>query len=309
LTLSEDADPVTGMLILAPTGVYTGRVKQGIDLVIGRYAQKSRTNIKVELVPTENWVGDLEYKARFVESIRDYVMTTWKEAAGYNITCEAIPLQMDEEEILGGWLLKHVCDFFKASVGRSVHIDLTAGPREWMLAAMNVASFFEKVELYYIKPKSQKYPKDYSEAQASDPGIPKLDILATSSTLSKWVTPKDEEGEANAPYILFNTIFEMAKHASHGSSANELAKVWVPIEEDNEIIEYKEHLPESLRVAASDRVKEYSTYRKSISKYLNAIQSFRLFEGKGKSVRMTYRGAMLGISLFSSNQQGTSGTA
>lgn len=299
------------MLIMAPTGIYTGRVKQGIDLVIGRYAQKSRTKIQVELVPTTNWVGEPDYLSRFVESVKDYVMKTWKESAGYNISCQAIPVQMDEEELLAGWLQDHVCSFLQTNDG-TVHIDLTAGPREWMLSAMNVASFFGKVELYYVKPKSHKYPGDYSQEEANDPGIPKLDVLSTSGTLSKWVIPKDEDGEANVPYILFKTIFEMAHGASHGDSADELTKVLVPIEEDDGIAEYKKHLPEPLRVTISDAPEkrkienpkrtEYSTYRKSISKYLTAIQPFKLFEVRGKSVSMTYRGAMLGISLFSSQQ-------
>lgn len=295
---SDEQEPLLALLIVAPTGVYSGRVRQGIDLIIGQYADKQKTKTGIDLIASANWAADPTYKAEFVEKVREHVMKTWKESAEYNVVCEDCVVSMEEEEFLTGWLLERVCKFFKTHDRARTFIDLTAGPKEWLMAAMNVANVFSKVELYNVAPKFKKGPGDYDKEEVNDPGIPKLDSVATSGVaLARWVRPTDEDGKVNSQHQLFQTIFRMAQSlVSSKHSPQELTRVWVPIEEERGLEEYRASLP------SGSRKQDNSTFRKSISKNLTSVQPFRLFEIKGKSVRMTYRAAMLALALFAANQ-------
>jgi len=288
------------LLIIAPTGVYTGRVRRGIDLVLGSQSKVKETKVRVILVAGENWIqSDESYKADFVDKVKDYVLGTWKQ--DLDIVCEAVVLPTSNEEHLTGWLLKELSVFFKTSRGEAeVFIDLTSAPKEWLFAAMNVLNFFPKIELYYVRPMHERLPKDYDERDVEDEGHPKLETIRMGyarQPLPQWMTPKGKKGETNIQYILFQTIFRLAQSIATEKgldSLEELDKVWVPIEEDRGLIEYRRSLPQNLRKKFLDD----SILRKSISKYLTGVDPFRLFEVKAKSVRMTMRATKLGQTLF-----------
>jgi len=302
---SEEKPTLSTLLVIAPTGIYTGRVRRGIDLVLGSETKATETKVRVILVSGQSWIqSDPSYKTEFVDKLKDYTLQTWKQTAGLDIVCEDVALPISNEEHLTGWLLKELSAFFKTSRGEAeAFIDLTSASKEWLLAAMNVFNFFPKVELYYVKPMRERRPSDYYKSDRSeieDEGHPKLETVRIGyarEPLPHWTTPKDEKGKMNIQYLLFQTIFRLAQSiaAKRGiDSLEELDKVWVPIEEDYGLTEYRRSLPKNLRGKFLDD----STLRKSISKHLTAVESFRLFEVKGKSIRMTIRAMKLGQTLF-----------
>jgi len=295
---SERNPPLRSLLIIAPTGIYAGRVKKGIDLVIGRETEVEETKVRVILVAGENWIQSEPYKAKFVDKLKDYVLATWKEKGKLDITCDCTVLPVDREEYLTGWLLKQLSDFFESSPREAeVFVDLTSAPKEWQLAAMNVVNFFPRVEAYYVKPSYERQPKDYDQEEIDDEGHPKLETVRTGEPrqpLPHWIEPMDR-GEPNLQFLLFKAIFRLAKSMA-AEKKLDLDKVLVPIEEERGLEEYKSVLPEKLR--KDQKFVDYSRLRKSISKYLTSVEPFRLFEVKAKSVRMTLRAVMLGQALF-----------
>lgn len=283
-------------LIIVPIGVYVGRIRKGIDVIIA-----SRTDVgakvRVILVANETWIqSDESYKTEFVDKLKHYILSVWKKELGSDIICDSVSLPMTDEEYLTGWLLNELSIFFKTVRGEAF-IDLTSAPKEWTLATINVLNFFPRVELYYVKPMHERGPKDYAIIEIQDEGHPKLETVRTGEPrqpLPHWIEPMDR-GEPNLQYLLFKTIFRLAKSMA-AEKKLDLDKVWVPIEEERGLEEYKSVLPEKLR--KDRKFVDYSRLRKSISKYLTSVEPFRLFEVKAKSVRMTLRATMLGQVLF-----------
>jgi len=182
---------------------------------------------------------------------------------------------------------------------------------EWQLATINISSFFPNLELYYVKPKYEKQSADYSIKDIEDEGHPKLETVRTGDArqpLPHWMELENEKGKMNPQYLLFQTIFCLAQSIAREKGLDPLKgldKVWVPIEEPrgleeygNRLREYMRSLPQNQRKNLESMVSDHSKLMKSISKYLTAVDIFRLFEVKRKSVRMTLRAAMLGQTLF-----------
>jgi len=312
---SEESPALSSLLVIAPVGIYVGRVRKGIDLVLGSQTKAKETKVKVILVSGQNWIqSDQSYKAQFVDKVKDYVLGTWKRTGELDIVCDDVILPIDEEEYLTGWLLKELSAFFKASPGEAeAFIDLTSAPKEWQLATINVLNFFPRIELYYVKPKYERQPKDYDKTEIEDEGHPKLQTVRTGEArqpLPYWTEPTTDKRELNIQYLLFETIFRLAQSIAVEKGLDplkELHKVWVPIEERRGIDEYKHclekckhRLPREFHGTLSDD----SRLKKSVSKCLTAVDIFRLFEVKGKSVRMTLRAAMLGQTLFAGRAKG-----
>jgi len=295
---------LTRLLVIAPTGIYLGRVKTGIDTLLASETKAKETEARVILVAGENWTErDPSYKAKFVDSLKDYILKTWKQETGLNIICTEEVLPMNEEHATG-WLLKELYDFFKTckeTEEAEAFIDLTSAPKEWLFAAINILNFFPSVELYYVKPTGERQPKDYTDQrEIEDEGHPKPETVRIGHArqpLPRWITPKDEKGKPNVHYCLFETIFELARSiaAEKGlDPSKELDKVYVPIEEKKGLDELRKRFPKDIQKRFSDD----SALRKSVSKHLTAVEPFKLFEVKGRWVRMTLSATMLGQALF-----------
>jgi len=299
---SGKTSTLTRLLILAPTGIYTGRVKKGIDLVLGSQIKAEETKVGVILVAGENWIQSESYKREFVDKLKNYVLLTWKERGKLDITCDCMVLPMDKEEYLTGWLLKELFDFFETSgVEAEVFIDLTSAPKEWLFAVMNVLNFFPRAEAYYVKPAYERKPADYDKKEIDDEGHPMLETVRTGEPrqpLPHWIEPIHRR-TPNLQYLLFQTIFSLAKSIAPERKldpSKELDKVWVPIEERSGLDKYRAVLPGKLR--KDPMFLDDTRLKKSISKYLSSVEPYRLFEVRGKSVRMTLRAVMLGQRLF-----------
>ncbi len=311
-THSGDGTALDRLLLIAPIGVYLGRVRTGIDLVLAGQTKAKTTKVRVILAAGENWINEVDpsgksYKREFVDTLKDYVLRTWRDEAQVDIVCDSVVLPWEDEEYLAGWLLKVLSDFFGSSRAQAeAFIDLTSAPKEWQLATIDVSNFFANMELYYVKPKMKKGPFQYAYEEVEDKGHPRLETVRTSvprQPLPQWLNVKDDNEEPNVQYILYKTIFELAKNqvtSEQQDSADELAKVWVPLEQEAYLNEYRKRLRETL--GSTDR--DATHLKKSISKYLTSVEPFRLFEVRGKSVRMTLRAAMVGQSLFGSNKEG-----
>jgi hypothetical protein len=301
----DESEPLGSLLILAPTGVYTGRVKHGIEMVIGQYADKSETKIRVLLVAGTDWIKlDQTYKAKFVDKLKDEIMATCKDEKEYNIQCDDIELSFEREEYVSGWMLKELCAFFTGDENnpKMGFIDTTGGPKEWWIAALHAVHFFSPVEVYTVRPYKQKKPSDYDQSEVDDPGFSKLEMNPPAEAiLNDWVRPEKiggKEGEINDEYYLFKTIYVLARRKA-GASADALTKAWVDIEQDAEYREY-------VRILPKDKAKKFhneSAGKKSISVYLTTVAPYGLLEvkekaKKKKSVRLTPMGAMLAVELF-----------
>lgn len=306
----EEDEPesiLSDILILAPTGVYTGRVKHGIGMVIGQYAdRKKQTRIRVLLVAGSDWVApdppNPTYKINFVDKLKADILATWKSQEHYDVECEEIELPFEAEEQVSGWMLKELCAFFAQGEARIAFIDTTAGTKEWLFAALYVVNFFPDVEVYSVKPSNPRKPADYSPEEVMDQGLSKLELTPLGgAVLSDWVKPKSRKNgkeETNDQYYLFKTIYILAREKA-GSAPDALTKVWINIEKDAEYKRYIQILPK-------ERVKRFhdeSGGKKSISILLNAVAPYGLFEikekkKKQKSVQLTPRGAMLARELF-----------
>ena len=297
------------LLLVAPTGIYRGRVAKGIDLVLGSQTVKKETKIRVVLIAGADWVKiDESYKRDFVDRLKHYVLKTWKEQAGLAVVCDDMILEWGDEEYLTGWLLKELSAFFKTYRGEAeAFIDLTSGTKEWLFAAINALSFFPRVVLYNVRATGVKKPSQYEDTEKDNPGIPKLEVVRTGAAvqpLPQWIQPKNEKGKPNVHYRLFETIFELAESIAVEKGldpSTELDKVWVPIQERSGLDEYRRRLKKNLKGLPHDFVRTFhsvSGLRKSISKYLTGVEFFGLFEVKGRSVRMTLRAVMLGQALF-----------
>jgi hypothetical protein len=297
--IHSDDDAPDGLLIVSPIGVYLERVKRGIDHVISSYASipksgvKPTTKLRVILVAQPEWLnGDPEYEDKFVANITTHVLGGWT-AEGYDIECTCDYVSYDDEEHLVGWLLSRLGSFFKKNGKQMACIDLTAGPKEWQFAAINVAQYFPNLVFYNVKPKAVRKPSDYDPTEINDPGRPIIPVINLGeAAYAAWVTPKNDAG-MHHQYVLFRTIFDIAReHASDPSSPTDLASVWVAINDADALGRYRE---------AIQGQKDDPSLRKSISKHLTAVQPLRLFEVNTtkKHVRMTVRAAMLALSLFS----------
>jgi len=270
--------------------------------VLGRQPEAKQTKVKVVLIAGQDWIErNQSYKANFVDKLRDYVLQTWKQTGEYDVVCEDAVIPLNEEEYLTGWLLKNLCAFFQTSRGQAkAFIDLTSAPKEWLFAAINVSNVFSSVELYYVKPMSERTPSDYGEEDIKDEGYPRLQTVRTGGVrkpLLPWTKPTNEKGEANPQYLLFQTIFSLAQSIAHEKGLDpleQLHEVWVPIEENSGLNEYKNRLPSKLLKQFVDD----AALKKSVSKHLTAVDMFKLFVVKRKSVKMTLRAAMLGQALF-----------
>jgi len=303
LPKSAQTSQLSRLLIIAPIGIYLKRVKRGIDNVLFRQTALGETKVRVILVAGQDWIQtDLSYKTEFVDKLKDYVLSIWKQEAGLDVVCDVTVLPMDDEEYLTGWLLKELSLLFKTSgIEAGAFVDLTSAPREWLFAAINVLNFFPNVELYYVKPMYRKSPKDYTESEIHDEGHPKLEVVRTSygrQALRQWTEPKDHRGMPNLQYLLFRTIFRFAQKIAKEKALDpsRLDEVWVPIKEQRGLEEYRSSIAKSFRRNSS--FSDDSRLRKSISKHLTIVEAFGLFEVKGKSVRITLRAVMLGQTLF-----------
>jgi len=306
LSHSDELSALSALLIVAPTGIYTGRVRRGIDLVLANQADK-KTKVRVILIAGHDWIqSDSSYKANYVDKLTDYVLTTWKQEEGLDIVCDDMELPMENEEYLTGWLLAELSLFYKTSRGEAeAFIDLTSAPKEWLFAAINVLNFFPKLELYYVKPKFKKLPKQYRKSERMDEGSPRLETVRSGEArppLPQWISPQNEKGELNVHYFLFKTIFELAQSIAANKGLNfpnGLSQVWVPIEEESGLQEYRQRLDKKrLPREFQETIDDDSRLMRSIGKHLDAVEPFRLFEHKRHSVRMTFRATMLGQVLF-----------
>jgi len=304
---SDEMEGVPALLVIAPVGIYLERVRTGIDIVLGSQTKVGVTKVQVVLTAEESWLkADESYKAEFIDYLKDKILETWKKGEGLDIACDCVALPMEDEEFLTGWLLKELYLYFKNFPNEAeAFIDLTSAPKEWQFAAINALNFFPKVELYYVKSAGRKQPRQYDEAERKDPGHPRLEVVRTGAVrqpLPRWIQPRNEKGEPNVQYRLFETIFALAESIAADKGldpSSELDKVWVPIEEEQGLVEYKRHLPEKLKSKYLDN----SALKKSISKCLTDVQFFGLFEVKGSSVRMTLRAAVLGQVLFANRRK------
>jgi len=286
------------LLVIAPVGAYIGRVQSGIDRILSQNASPS-TRVVVVLVVGSDWIAmDNAYKSSFVEPVRNHLLKTWQQEK-FQIECQVRELPLDEEDYVAGWLLGTISDFLSSNPKDSpVHVDLTSGPKEWQFAAIDVSHFFSNLELYFVKSTIKRRPSDFPEEQIREQGHPKLQIVRTGqSTLRHWLEPADEKyGQPNQPYVLFKAVLEfaLAKTPRSTQDAEELTRILVPVEADDFIRHYRELLPSELE----SRLRDDSDLKRSISKLLSSVEMFKLFEREGRSVRLTIKGAMLGLSLF-----------
>jgi len=285
-------------IVAVPVGVHIGRIRKGIDMIIASRANVG-TKVRVILVANQTWIQqDQSYKTEFVDKLKDYILTIWEKELGSGIICDNVSLPMDNEEYLTGWLLKELSIFFKTDQGEAF-IDLTSATKEWNFATLNILGFFPRVELYYVKPRYERGPKDYDVNEIEDEGHPKLETVRIGEAqrpLSHWIRPKGDSGEPNLPYLIFKTIFALAQSMAKErrlDPSRELDKVWVPI---YEALDKYKSLTQKLhqKSLSSDN----AALMKSISKYLTSVEPYRLFEVKGRGVRMTLRATMLGLALF-----------
>jgi len=287
------------VLAVAPTGVFLGRVKRGIDLVLATQSGAKGTKVRVLLVSDERWMSDGSYKTEFVEKLRDYVLATWKKTVGLDLVCDCEILPMTDVEYLTGWLLERLSAFFKSSGPEgTAFVDLTSAPKEWVFATTNVSNFFPRVRFYYVKSIREKKATEYSREEIEDAGLPKLEEIPAGypvELLRRWIEPETDTEETNIPYLLFRTIFRSAQNIAAEKGLDSLEKAWVPIRDDRWLNEYRLGLEETQRTRLP---RLDSDLMKSVSKHLTAVKSYNLFEEKPHSVRMTLRGAMLGQALF-----------
>jgi hypothetical protein len=132
LTYSAEIEPLSEMLVLTPTGVYRGRVKKGVEMVLGHYAEqvtpgmrtKPQTKIRVVLVVGKDWIDEPTYREAWVDDIKRYV-STWKDT--FDVTCQEQVIPFETEEYLSGWLLGELSSFFKGPGMRKAYVDLTSG--------------------------------------------------------------------------------------------------------------------------------------------------------------------------------------
>jgi len=291
---------LAGLIVIAPVGAYKGRVLTGIDLVLGSQAAAT-TRADVVLVVSNEWAQDPAYRKNLVDSVQQRVIDTWKREAGLDIRCKQVTLPIENEDHVAGWLLKELTLFFKTFKGDAeAFVDLTSGPKEWHFAALNISDFFSNLELYYVRPSRRLQYEEYSPQQIEDRGLPRLEIVRgghVQEPLPKWVASKGAGGTRNPQYLLYETIFQHAKRlvADKGSTAiDQLSSVLIPIK--------GAFLDEYRRVLEQKRMPKFrddAALMKSISKQFNAIMHLGLFERHGNSIRMTFRGAMLGQALFS----------
>jgi hypothetical protein len=294
----SDEAPALGMLlVIAPTGAYTGRVRTGINLVLGSEAALEQTKVRVILIAGKEWLEDSTYRQKFVDPLQAHVLDTWKTKGKMDVECQVKDLPMQSEEHLTAWLLTELSTFFSGTKAEAeAYIDLTAGPKEWQFAAMNVSNFFENLELYYVGPETARKPTEYDSHEVDDPGFPKLESVRTGEPrrpLLQWRLSKDEKGKPNPHYILFKTIYELAKKQAETKGVA-LDKVWVPILERQGLDAYRERLPREHKTKLTND----AGLMRHIGKLLNGVEAFRLFERTPKSTRMTLRGTALAQSIF-----------
>lgn len=302
LSHSANEEVLSAIFIIAPTGIYRGRVKQGVDLIMDKFADKSQTKTRILLVPGLDWISFPNYRRDHVEDVKSYVLKTWKELQSFNVVCDEVELSFETIETMTGWLLSQLFVFFRDSENSKAFIDLTAGPKEWVFAAINAANFFPNVALYNVKARFSKSPDKYETDEKDDRGIPKWESITTGGeALSKWLKPEDEDQVPNLQYYLLRTIVELARSAvpQAPSATNDqrleaLTKVDVPISEQKGLSALKNNLPQVVR----DRFVDDSALKKSISKCLTGIRPYGLFQEKGKSLRMAYRTAMITEEVF-----------
>jgi hypothetical protein len=303
LSLTEE-EPLSRILLIAPVGAYTGRVKTGIDSVISGESRRGKTRIIVKLVAGEDWMQDPNYRTDFAEKLQKEITKTWKTDYP-DITCEIVELPMKSEQYLSGWLLGESSRFLQQDILGSVFIDLTSGPREWEFAAIDTTNFFESVEVYYIKATNQKSPSKYGR-DALDHGNPKRETVRTGeSRLIEWLTPKAANGDLNFQFELFRFIYNWAKEIVKPTTQEKLWDVNIPIETDAGLTKYRDAF--RARTGTFRKPipipKDNDKLQKSISKYIAKVDMFKLFvrtSKKSRSIRLTQKGAMLAESLFES---------
>jgi len=299
-----------------PTGAYTERVKKGIDTILASETQVDRTKVRAVLVVGQEWLqNERNYAMKFVDPLKSHVEKTWGQELGLDIVCEQENLPMESEENLTGYLLKELFNFFTVSGTKKegeqddaeAYIDLTSAPKEWQFAAISVSNFFPNLELYCVKPARPKTTDQYRHEEITDPGLPKLETVRAGEPrlpLPRWMQQKDAKENVNLHYTLFQTIFELARSKAVDSSKVEaLSNALVPIEEEDGLSEYRNRFPKDLDENTKSKLQNDEALQRHITRLLTDVGPYRLFQRKGKSVRMTLRGAMLGQALFQKQQK------
>jgi hypothetical protein len=296
------------LLLIAPTGVYYGRVKRGIDTILASETQADRTRVRVVLIVGQEWLRtEPGYAAKFVDPLRDHIVKTWRDELGLDIICDQVDLPMEKEENLTGYLLKELFNFFevcrtKQEEEAEAYIDLTSAPKEWQFAAISVSNFFPNLELYYVKPEHGKSTVEYRPEEVSDQGLPKVETVRAGEPrppLPRWMEPRDARGSPNLHHALFQTIFELAREkAADPSKVQALSDVLVPIEQEPGLREYRKRFPADLDGETRSKLQVDEALQRHISRLLTDVSPYRLFDRRAKSVKMTLRGAMLGEALF-----------
>ncbi|MGA2240308.1 MAG: hypothetical protein ABSG74_13970 [Candidatus Bathyarchaeia archaeon] len=313
--------PLSALLVIAPTGGYTGRVKRGLDTVLASETKVAapETKVQVVLVIGQEWLQmDQKYREKFVQPVKEHVLATWKETVGLDLVCEEIELPMENEEYLTGWLLARLYDFYESFQDQEkqqgqveegepeeeevedeeevevageaeAYIDLTSAPKEWQFAAINVSNFFPNLELYYIKRKNRPTPEEYV-GQDKDEGLPKLETVRAGVArppLPRWIMPKDLKGTPNLHYVLFQTIFEMAETIATQKKTDTgeqvaLDRISVPILEIRKgLLEYRKRFPDDLDKKTKTKFESDSALQRHISRLLTDVAPYRLFERTG----------------------------
>jgi hypothetical protein len=304
------------MLVLAPTGVYRGRVKTGIDLVLGHYGElvheaTSQTKVSVILVVGKDWVDQPRYKEEWVEDIKAHVTSSWNEV--FKLECQEEVIPFEPEEFLIGWLLAKLGSFFKGPGLRKAYIDLTGGTKDWMFAALNAINFYPDVELYNVKASVKRKPTEYLSDEVSDEGLRMLESQeAPAAAFQSWTTPQGPKGKYKKigtydQYFLFKAILELAQEKTREkASPQALTEAWIDIQQEDELRRYVALHPEFSKMKDVN----FSSLKRSISWYLTAVKRLRLFEVRGgtsKAVKMRLRGAMFALSLFTDHEVQQSG--
>lgn len=276
-------EPFSNVLIIAPVGAYVGRVKKGIEGAMARGCGE-KTSVHVVLVLGSRWAKDSTYL-----DLTQPLITTFENKQYQDVyprySCKVETLDIEDEDSCTIFLVQRLASLFSGRYGDSAaYVDLTSAPKEWVLACISVANFFDFLYLYYVKPKNPKVFSDYKN-EIDDEGLP-FELVKQgfqARELSDWLTRGTER------WRLFHLLCQITVNTS--------AERKKPLNES--VIEVSRVVAEAPRFIKRWAKKGEGGKRRGLGKYLNAIEKHRLFIRVGKNyIRMTDLGLALGRGLF-----------
>jgi hypothetical protein len=281
---------LSNLLVVAPVGAYTHRVRKGIDFAIGRAATPRNTKVKVVLVVSNAWLQDSNSAHSYSAAIEELKVSFSSESYAdlfpeYQRIENRISFDSVEECII--FLLKTLGEFFREGVGdRQAYVDLTSAPIEWIFACTYAAGFFESMTFYFVRPKLRRSFNDFSENERKDEGsaVEAIPFTGPDPILRWWTMSGDYH------YELFRIIcMAFSKKAKATGLAPDIVDV--------DIEQLARDWQESGQFRDVESLFKGDAVR-SIGKHLSQIERQKLFLRTQRLLKFTPRGYALAASLF-----------